>query len=117
MLLLALGLCPVSRAADAPTAIDGIKRQFDLPANAAERALKLFSTQSGVQIVFSPEVTDGIRSNAVKGLFTPREAAERLLAGTPLQLTQDEKTGVLSVVRPEARKPPPEKNGRRAALT
>lgn len=117
-LLFTLGLCALTNRATCATLPGSAKRQFDLPADAAERSLKRFSTQSGLQVVFAPALTDGVRANAVKGAFTPTEAAERLLAGTPLRLTQDEKTGVVSVVRQEGvQKPPPEKNGQRAALT
>jgi len=117
-LLLTLSLCVGAPRAGCATIADAPKRQFDLPATAAEQSLKLFSIQSGIQVVFAPEVTDGVRANAVKGALTPTEAVERLLAGTPLRLTRDEKTGVLSVVRQKSiQKPPPEKNGQRAALT
>lgn len=93
------------------------RRAFDLPADAAEQSLKRFSAQSGLQVVFASEVTDGVRANPVKGDFTPVEAANRLLAGTPLRVTHDDKTGVLSVTRispPE--RASPEKKARRAAL-
>lgn len=82
---------------------------FDLPADRAERALKRFSTQSGLQVVFAPELTDGVRTNAVTGRFAPMEAAERMLAGTPLRVVRDAETGVLSVVSTPRTAPAPVK--------
>lgn len=92
-------------------------KRFDLAADTAERSLKRFAQQSGLEVVFASELTDGVRANAVRGEFTPLEAGRRLLAGTPLALVRDEKTGVLSVTRsavagPVAKPPAdPAKNG------
>jgi iron complex outermembrane receptor protein len=94
------------------------RRQFDLPADTAERSLKRLSVQSGVQIVFAAEITDGVFTNPVRGTLTAQEAAELLVAGTPLRVTHDGKTGVLSVTRganPE--RASPEKKAGRASLT
>jgi len=95
---------------------EAAKKTFDLPADAAERSLKKFAQQSGLEVVFLSEITDGVRANAVRGEFTPLEAAQRLLAGTPLQIVPDARTGALSVARtPSGAKPAPppspEKNG------
>ena len=113
-----LAVSAAATIASGAIAADAAKRQFDLPADAAEQSLKRLSIQSALQVVFASEITDGIRANAVKGEFTPMEAADRLLAGTSLRVTHDEKTGVLSVKRistPE--RVSPEKKGQRAALT
>jgi outer membrane receptor protein involved in Fe transport len=75
------------------------KKAFNLPAEPAEAALKRFSQQAGMEVVFVSAVTDGVRVNPVRGEFTPIEAGERLLAGTGLTLVRDAKTGVLSVTR------------------
>ncbi len=95
-------------------AADAAKKSFDLPADTAERSLKRFAQQSGLEVVFVSEVTDGVRANAVRGDFTPLEAAQRLVAGTPLQIVRDAGSGVLTVARAPQGKPvspPPEKNG------
>lgn len=90
------------------------KRVFDVPAGAAEQALKRFSQQAGLQVVFAPDVTDGVRTPAVKGEFTPMEAVNRLLSDTGLDVIVDEKTAVLSIVRlDKAERPGP--NVQRAA--
>jgi outer membrane receptor protein involved in Fe transport len=88
---------------------------FDLPSANAEDSLRSYTRQAGTQVLFASEIVEVVRTNAVKGEFTPLEAARRLLAGTQLQATSDEKTGVLSVKRvdPESEG----KNGPRVAPT
>lgn len=90
--------------AGAVLAAEAGRKSFDLPAGPAETALKRFSQQAGLEVVFVSALTDGVRANAVRGEFTPLEAGERLLAGTGLVLVRDERTGVLSVARAA---PPP----------
>src|SRR5437868_3101962 len=84
--LLVFALAAISWAAEAP------RRAIDLPADSLEQSLKRLSTQAGVQIIFSPELTDGIRTKSLKGEFTVVEAANRLLAGTHLYLVNDERS-------------------------
>ena len=71
--------------------------KFDLPATSAEAALKLLSTQSGVGVIFTTEMTENVRTRSVRGTFTPLEAANRMLAGTNLVALQDERTGTLTI--------------------
>ena len=71
---------------------------FDLPAASAERALKQFSASCGAEVVFVSESVANVRTNAVKGEYTPREAIERMLSGTKLAAKQDEKTGAITIV-------------------
>lgn len=85
-------------------------RSFDLPADAAEVALKRLSVQSGREVLFPPDLVEGVRTRAVKGTMTPQAALEAMLAGTVLVGVQDEKTGSLTVRRMAAAKkktPPP----------
>jgi iron complex outermembrane receptor protein len=109
--LLAL-LVPLAFAADA-------KIRFDLEIDAAERALTKFAQQSGLELIFVTELTQGIRANAVRGEFLPMEAARLLLAGTGLTIVRDDSTGLLSVervstsaVRPDQPRPPEKKQRR-----
>jgi outer membrane receptor protein involved in Fe transport len=83
------------------------RRSFDLPADSAERSLKLLSTQAGVEVLFGTETAAGNRTAAVRGQFTPLEAAERLLAGTRLAVTQDASSGALVIGRADAARPSP----------
>lgn len=75
------------------------KKTFDLPAAAAERALKTFADQSGVEVLFVTDVTKNVQTNAVKGEFTPRVAIDRLLAGTILKATENQRTGAFKIQR------------------
>ena len=78
---------------------DEAKRTFDLPAGDASETLKRFAQQAHREIMFPAEPVDGMRTNAVQGEFTVRQGLDRLLAGTPLRATEDEKTGALAIVR------------------
>lgn len=98
--LLMLLLCPILLSAEAP-------RHFDLPPAPAERALKLFSEQSGRGIVFSTEALQAVRTNAVQGRFTVREAVDRLLAHTGLVAVDDAHSTALAIRRQPAPGTPP----------
>src|SRR5688572_32446707 len=93
----------------AALAAEGAKRSFNVPAGTVERALRVFAEQAGIQLIFAPGVTDGIRTKGVKGEFTIADASDRLLVGTKLRLTPDKKTGVYGLARvtPEESVPPP----------
>lgn len=97
-------LLPGLRAAEA------MRRAFDLPAGRADLALKLLSQQAGVQLVFDSRLVENVSVHAVRGDFTPLEAAQRLLAGTALRARRDERSGILSIERdnpaPTPRKSP-----------
>src|SRR5688572_13789078 len=60
------------------------KRAFDLAANDAAVSLKVFIEQSGHDVVYPADTVRGTRTNPVKGTFTPKEAIDRMLAGTRL---------------------------------
>lgn len=75
------------------------RRSFNIPAEAAEKSLKQFASQSGVEVLFSTQAADGIRTNAIRGEFVPTDAVRKMLAETPLYLVSDDKNGVLRIVR------------------
>ena len=102
-LLAALGMALVITVALA--AAEPAKKRFDIPAGDAETALRQFSQQAGVELVFSIEKVTGVRTNAAIGDYTPREAIEQMVAGTDLTVVQDEKTEALAVRRKDL--PPP----------
>lgn len=79
-------------------ASEAAKKTFDLKADAAEKALKVFSAQSRVEVLFSSEAAAGVRTNAVKGDYTPMEAVELMLAGTVLYV-RDASNGVVRIAR------------------
>lgn len=94
-------------------AADANTKAFDVPAGAAEQALKTFSTQAGIEVVFATQIVRGVRTPAVKGEFVPMDALSRLLAGTSLVAKTDERTGAI-VVSSGAFSDP---NGQRVAPT
>ena len=104
-----LSVLPSLRAAESAA------RRFDVPADAAVKTLRQFSEQAGVPVVFGTETAAQVRTNAVQGTFPATVALERMLAGTGLVATANERTGALTVAR--APSPPPVPNAPRAAPT
>jgi outer membrane receptor protein involved in Fe transport len=68
-----------------------------VPAGDAAETLRSFSKQSGEQIIFPVEQVRGVKTRAVQGQWTPREALDQMLAGTSLVAVEDAKTGALTV--------------------
>lgn len=87
-----------ARAASAQEA----KVVLSIPSEAASAALKDLTRQSGLQVLAPAQDLEGVRTNAVQGSLTPLEAAQRMLAGTGLEIL---KTGDNSITirRPPAR--------------
>lgn len=85
------------------------KQDFAIPAGTADRTLKQFATQAGVEVVYPAEVVRGVKTPEVRGRLTPVEAVGLLLSGTGLSSAQDARTGALSISRHN------DPNGSRAA--
>jgi hypothetical protein len=66
---------------------------IDVPAAEAAVALKLVAQQTGVEVLFTTEMTAAVRTRAAKGSFTPLEAIREILAGTGLAAEQDARSG------------------------
>jgi len=79
------------------------RRQFDIPADSAAKTLKVFSAQSGRALLVDSDLVRTVKTAAVQGSFTPREAVDRMLAGTGLVAAQDEKNGAFTVQRADNR--------------
>lgn len=75
------------------------KRSFDVPAGDAPVSLKQFAQQAGLELLYSAREMEGARTNAVKGVFTPREALARMLTGTKLISTPGRTRGAVAVTR------------------
>jgi len=90
-------------------AAESIKREFNLPADTAEKTLKLYSQQSGRALIMGASEVRDIRTHEVRGAFTPSEALERMLTDTGLEAVEDSESGSLAV-RKSSRQ-----NGRSAA--
>ncbi|HEY1110728.1 MAG TPA: TonB-dependent receptor plug domain-containing protein [Opitutaceae bacterium] len=102
--LVASIVCCALPAAGAAATAEG-KRTFNVPRGDAATTLSQFAGASGRQIVFMMEKVRGEQTNAVQGEYSPREALDRMLAGTALVALQDENTGGFLVRR--AAPPPP----------
>ncbi|HEY0943914.1 MAG TPA: TonB-dependent receptor, partial [Opitutaceae bacterium] len=95
LFLLALTVAGLSSPAQAQEP----RRPFDLPGDAATKTLKLFSEQSGRALIADTDLVRGVKTNPVRGEFTPEEAAHRMFFGTGLVAAKDEQSGAFTVRR------------------
>ena len=91
------------RANQATAAADEPRKQFDIPDGDAALTLKVFSKQSGEEIIYPAEEVRAIKTHAVKGELSARVALARMLDGTQLITARDEKTGAFAVRLAEER--------------
>lgn len=78
---------------------EAARKNYAIPAGPAVETLKAFTQQSGEQIVYPVEAVQNVRTNAVNGEFSARDALEALVAGTELRVVQDAATGALGLRR------------------
>ncbi len=84
----------------APAApVQGKTKSFDVPAGDAISTLKRVAQQAGMEIVFPAKLVRGVKTNAVKGAFSPEEAFDLLTAHTILTVIRDKQSGALIVQR------------------
>ncbi len=88
-------LLPGAMASSAPDTT----KPFDVPAGEAISTLKRVAQQAGMEIVFPAKLVRGVKTNAVKGDYTPAEAFNRLTADTVLAVVRDKQSGALIVQR------------------
>jgi iron complex outermembrane receptor protein len=84
---------------------------FDIPAQPMAMALVQFGKQAGMQMVSSAQDVAGVSANVVRGHLTLREAVDRLLDGTGLVATFNERDTI--VIKPGDER----KKGRSALLS
>jgi len=75
------------------------QRDFRIGAADATEALKAFSQQAGLAVLYVVDQVRGIRTNGVEGRLLPRVALERIVANTPLAVVEDPRTGTLMIKR------------------
>lgn len=68
------------------SAADNVPIRFDLRIQPLEGALAIFAELTGYSVLVSSALTAGRQAAAVEGLFGPRDALLRLVAGTGLQI-------------------------------
>jgi outer membrane receptor for ferric coprogen and ferric-rhodotorulic acid len=73
----------VPRLAGAPNS-ESAKHNFTIDSQPLGAALQEFAKQSGVQIIFFSQVTEGIQAPALNGPYTIAEALQMLLSGSHL---------------------------------
>ena len=93
----AFACMPVSWAAATRAADTRIR--FDLPADSAVSAIRRFSEQTGLEVIYASHLARDIRTQRVSGLMTPREALDAMLRGTGLVALQQEQTGAFTLRR------------------
>lgn len=82
------------------------KRRFEIAGGDAATTLRIYTEQSGEEVVYVVPRVRGVTTNAVRGEFTTAEAIERMVANTALRVVRDEKTGALLINRASPEKPP-----------
>ncbi|MBD9355832.1 TonB-dependent siderophore receptor [Methylomonas albis] len=83
LLLASTGLCAVMQLAVA----EDKSIRFDIPAQSAADALDALAAQSELQMLFDRNALQNSRTQAVSGLYTAREALQKLLVGSGLTFT------------------------------
>jgi hypothetical protein len=73
----------VTRLAAAPSG-EPVKYHFKIDSQPLGVALQQFAEQSGVQIIFFSQVTEGLQATALNGSYTISGALEMLLSGSHL---------------------------------
>ncbi|MNR82255.1 Ferric-pseudobactin BN7/BN8 receptor precursor [compost metagenome] len=78
-------LIPVSDAA--ANTLDAVAaRSYNIAAGPLGRTLSTFAAQAGVALSFDPALTEGISSPTLSGTYSAREAIEKLLSGSGLEV-------------------------------
>lgn len=96
---LAAGAAQATQAADRPA--DGPVQAYQLAPGPLGRALAEVAATAGIALSFDPALTQGRQSPALSGRYTPREALQRLLAGSGLRL-ETMRNGTFTVVEQPA---------------
>lgn len=72
-------------AADAPAPSSAAKA-YNIPAGPLGRTLSSFAVGAGMALSFDPALTEGLSNAPLSGSYTPQDAAQRLLAGSGLEI-------------------------------
>lgn len=81
---LAAGLCPDIVRGEAASTASEQGRQFDIPAQSLNVALRSFAETTGLQLVYASSLVNGLRNTSLKGTYKVDEALRLLLSGTGL---------------------------------
>lgn len=86
-------------ALQATMAFAGPTATLDIPAQPLSSALRALASQSGIQLVFTPETVGAVKARAVKGEMSIEDSLRQLLDGSGLEFQQDGERNYV-VVRP-----------------
>lgn len=115
VVLLMMGSARMAAAQD-----DAAALHFDLQAQPLDAALAAFGHRTGHSVLVASSLTEGRQAAAVQGRYAPREALQRLLAGTGLVARYSGERAFTLVPAPEApaaRGDAPARNEPQAAAT
>src|SRR5690349_18405984 len=85
-LVLIGAVCPFALAV-VPVQLDSVAvRAYNIPAGPLGATLSSFAVDAGIALSFQPSLTEGLTSAALIGNFSTREAANRLLEGSGLDM-------------------------------
>ncbi|MDB6127993.1 MAG: hypothetical protein JWM35_1889 [Verrucomicrobia bacterium] len=93
--LLALVLFSIASVVAAHAADE--RKTFDVPAGDASRTLKQLAQQAGQQVVYPAAEVRGVKTAAVKGDYTLKDALQEMLVGTGLVAAYDESSRTFAV--------------------
>lgn len=83
---LAANASNAAHAADTTALTSTAAKAYNIPAGPLGRTLSSFAVSSGVALSFDPALTEGLNSPGLSGTHAPRDAAQRLLDGSGLDI-------------------------------
>lgn len=73
-----------------------VSQNFNLPSEALSKSINAVAKDTGIQIIFAARHAEGLQAPALSGQYTARQALEKLLRGSGLQLRQrDERSFII----------------------
>lgn len=82
----------------------GATHMFNIPAGTVPQALSAFQKQSGLGVVAKGKDFQNVRVSPIHGMLDDKEALQKLLAGTPLQVSPQSQGSTLIVSKKPAAK-------------
>lgn len=89
---------PIASHAQTPST-QAAQQSYDIAPGPLGRTLSAFAARSGLALSFDPALTEGLSSPGLTGRHTPREALEKLMAGSGLTLVE-RRDGSFILTRP-----------------
>lgn len=88
-----------------PAAAQAQPRNFDIPAQPANRAIALFAQQAGIQIIAPGSRLRTIRTKSVRGQYEVRAALRAMLEGTGIRIVSDDNNSITLGMPPAPAQP------------